>query len=193
MAVRDGGSLKAAKVNKEGNLHVRALILPHIAHHSKNPVHENSFVLYGKHIFQVADTDENAFYFQYTGNDFCVLNQIIVATNCEDVSVELFFDSVYTSGGVDKTVLNLNRKSAKSIDYVAKDSNDGATPLVMTNPSTNEFNHIQLSSGLPSYTIDFEDAIFFRKNSSLGVVVKSTLTNKKFRTSLYFYEDDPET
>lgn len=190
--LRDGGNFKSAQVSKEGKLQTLATMLPHIAHHSRDPHHETAFVLYTRHTIQAVDTEENASYFQYTGSDFCVLNQLVVSTDADDMKIELFFDSEYTSGGIDKSPLNLNRNSSKSIDHISKDTNNGATPLVMTNDQNKEFNDISLTASMRTYTIDFEDAIYMRKNSTLGIVVKSSQTGKTFRSSLYFFEDELE-
>ena len=186
MQIESGtGDRSLARVDKEHNLHTRAIILSEFGHHSLDE--ESGYGVYMRHTFTAgAGNNEYLGHVINNGLDNIVIKQVTVATNAVSMKVEMFFDTVYTSGGELAIPLNLNRGSKKESSLVAYHENP--TVIVMSTAAEKEFLDLRTGTGMPSFTYDFRDAFVLAPQTTFGFVGEASSAGEKVRLNVYYYE-----
>ena len=193
-SILDGhGSGNRAEVDEEGDLHVKALLFPHIAHHSKQPQHQNAFAIYAKHQTVTPNTDEIAVSCVYTGNAYLTLHNLVISTTATILKVEFFLDPTLISGGAVRLPVNLSRSGQKLLDATVLDTNNGASPITAT-----------LDGGLEIYDFRFDQysdktivvpldtALYFPKNKGFAIRTNSGSAGDKVRITINAFDDEVE-
>ena len=186
MQIQDGkGTQRLAEVDSEFKLMTRSVTSTELGHASIDE--EVAFTAYLRHAFVAADTNENVAHIQNHGTGNIVIDQITFSTNtATSMKIELFFIGDLTSGGTERTPLNLNRGSKVTSDLHAH-YNDGSS-LLFTTTAANEFLDIRLSSGQNTFTFDFKDALILAPDEGIAFVGEAGAIGDKVRLNVYYYE-----
>ena len=186
MEIVDSATGTTAQVDSNRRLQTRSVTESEIS--SVSSLASSSFVIYGRRDFAAANTDEHILYVKYTGSKILKIASITFSSNSDLGKAELFFDTVYTSGGTalstDVFVHNQNRRSAKPLDIIAY---HGGTTLVMTNNANKEALDVRMSK--KTYTHTF-GGIQLGKNDTIGVTGSVGVIGEKIRVMVECFEVD---
>jgi len=167
MRIEDGtGSGNKLKVDDHGRALTLAIKFSHEAHHSS--YHSDFYTVTADTI--LAGTSETPCLILVNDSDKDMEIYWSTVAADSDVKLAYYVDSGYTSGGTEKTSVNMNRSSSLSASVTAYEGGATANLVVDT---TDELNIKTLYQGANTHEdYDFKGALILPKNGS--VVIKAT-------------------
>lgn len=187
--IQDGiGRGYTAKVDLHNRLSVYSTQVPRISFVSQT--HGTGFMIYGRRDISVADTRESLMHLKYTGDVYLFIDKITFSTDDNSSLFEVYGDGKYVNGGTLISPVNINRSSSISSDstcYVGVSGSNGE--LSVTTEDADDVLDVRLSSGMPTFTYNFDSSFILKKNTSIAIVGKSENIGAKLRASVFYFEE----
>lgn len=189
--IRDGkGRGYLLEIDADNYMRAKCVQIPHLYFHSNHD--QDAFSVHFHHEQQAA-TSEIQGYLEYTGDKQLFIERIIVCTEegaATGIGMTTFIvelDGSNFSGGESIDPINMNRKSANTLDVTAIHPNDGAA---ITSTAGAHLYCIR-SSGPDTKIMEFADALILGKNDNIVLKVQAATVGTKTRATIFYAEDDP--
>lgn len=182
MFIKDGYGIsgKVAGVTNDGELLVASTGRSIISFKSLKK--QEAFSVYMTHTIEVTDTLEPVFYFEVDEDIKIVGSKIIYSSDSSSINFEGFVAATWTSGGTDKTPINLNLGSTKSLSVIVKDN---SSDDLVIGAITRKIFECRVSSGSPTCSYNLDDALILPNGTTFAVLVKGTVGD--VATAVFYY------
>lgn len=168
--LKDGtGSGNTAQIDDHGRLYTLANVIEHLQHHSW--YHQDAYMThFNTEIQTTNETPVTYFKNQDSDKDFEFYYAMVSAD--APITVRVYFDPEYTSGGTDVSPINMFRGSGKTLSNVEFKEGGATGNLVLDLSDAKKSVTSYMNANMPS-RIDFQGALVFRNNRTGCMTVEA--------------------